>query len=251
MFKASLLLIVFILVSCSSGGFKEREGARNFFKQGKYTEALAEIQKSTEYQEPRTKLLLALERGLIFHAEGKYADSIKAFDEAKQISKDLFTVSISKKAEKTFLSEAMDNYYGEAYELSLIHFYLALNHYLVYQQDPDAKEARTSLFAARAEILQWDSLLNTMKGERMGQTVFKNDLLAKVFGAMIHEALDTRADDQIALQLYKDAEDVLFKNYNAYKTFNLSAVSFKKDYSKLPTMSADEVRKNYVADTAY
>ncbi len=251
MFKASLLLIVFVLVSCSSGGFKEREGARTFFKQGKYTEALAELQKSSEYQEPRTKLLLALEQGLIFHTEGKYPESIKAFDDAKQISKELFTVSVSKKAETTFLSEAMDNYYGEAYELSLIHFYLALNHYLVYQQNPDSKEARTSLFAARAEILQWDSLLNTMKGERMGQTVFKNDLLAKVFGAMIHEALDTRADDQIALQLYKDAQEVLFKNYNAYKTFNLSFSAFKKDYSKFPTMPLDEVKKNYVAETAY
>ena len=37
------------------------------------------------------------------------------------------------------------------------------------------------------------------------------------------EAFERSEDDQIALQLYKDAKLVLFRNYNAYKTYNTIA----------------------------
>ena len=64
--------------------------------------------------------------------------------------------------------------------------------------------------AARAEVLAWDSFLKNLKSERRGQAVFKNDLLAKIFGAFIHEMIGSNNDLQISLQLYKEVLSFLF-----------------------------------------
>ena len=237
-------MIVF-LSACSSGGREERSELKKFYLTGAYDQGLQFLEKSKFYQDKNEKLLGLMEKGMLLHAKGEWEQSSKALDEARELSAKLYTISVSKKAEKALLNDNYDVFYGEIYERSLIYFYLSLNAILDYQKT----KSRDSLFRARAEVLGWDSFLASIKEDRLGKSIYKNDLLLKIYGAKIHEMVGTREDNQIALQLYKDALDVLFKNYNTYPTFNLSYIDFKKDYEKLASMPLDQVKKKYVKES--
>lgn len=239
------ILSLIVLVGCSSGGREDRSELKKYFVTGAYDQGLQYIEKSKFYQDKDEKLLSLMEKGMLLHAKGEWAESSKILDQARTLSAELYTISASKKAEKAILNDNFDVFYGEIYERSLLHFYLSLNAILSYQKSG----MRDDLFKARAEVLAWDSFLNSIKEDRLGQSVYKNDLLLKIYGAKIHEMVATREDKQIALQLYKDARDILFKNYNTYPTFNLNYKDFKKDFSKLASMSEAEVKKKYIAES--
>ena len=68
---------------------------------------------------------------------------------------------------------------------------------------------------------------------------------------IFNEVFSSRNDNQIAYQLYKDAKEVLFKNYNAYPSLNNKFKEFKKDYQKLPKMDQKVVKEKYVAPTSF
>lgn len=239
------MILSSVLHGCSSGGREDRKELRTFFQTGSYDLGLQFLDKSKFYQNKDEKLLCLMEKGMLLHAKGDWENSSKALDEARSLSSQLYTVSISKKAEKTLLNETYDIFYGEVYERSLIHFYLSLNSILNYQKT----RKRDDLFKARAEVLAWDSFISSIKEDRLGKSIYKNDLLLKIYGAKIHEMIETREDRQIALQLYKDARDVLLKNYNTYPSFNTRYKEFKKDFEKLSSMPLDEVKKKYVAES--
>lgn len=218
---------------------------KNFFLTGSFDQGLQFIEKSKFYQNQDEKLLTLMERGMLLHAKGSWEESSQALDAARTLSAQLYTVSLSKKTEKALLNDNFDVFYGEVYERSLLHFYLSLNAILNFQKSGK----RDDLFKARAEVLAWDSFLSSIKEDRLGKSVYKNDLLLKLYGAKIHEIIGTREDRQIALQLYKDANDVLFKNYNTYPSFNKNYTLFKKDFDKLAGISVAEVKKKYISES--
>ncbi|MBI2520600.1 MAG: hypothetical protein HYV97_09280 [Bdellovibrio sp.] len=269
MFVVVLLLLA--SVGCSTGGLKERAELRSLISASNWDAAIDYVAKSDFYKTENVALLRAMELGLLYNSKGAYYQSTQMLNKAKEIHQKLYTVSISSAAKGVLANENYDVYSGASYERSLIHFYLALNHYLLFlrgeyegykiaEKDSlkdvppkklNANERRLELQGARAELLDWDSYLKSIQGDRAGRSVFKNDLLAKVFGGMIHEAFERPEDDQIALQLYKDAKLVLFRNYNAYKTYNTIAPKFKGDFSKLALMGEQEVSSNYTKPTEY
>lgn len=220
---------------------------KQIFAAGAYDEGLQYIEKSKFYQNKDERLLGLMEKGMLLHAKGEWVESSKALDEARVLSAELYTVSLSKKAEKALLNDNFDVFYGEIYERSLLHFYLSLNAVLNYQKT----NSRDDLFKARAEVLAWDSFLDSIKEDRLGKSIYKNDLLLKLYGAKIHEIIATREDRQIALQLYKDAREVVFKNYNTYPSFNLNYKEFKKDFAKLASLPETEVKKKYVSESVH
>lgn len=242
---ASLLCLLLLLGACASGGLKERDKLRNFVSAGNITSALELLDKDKIFHEEKNKLLLHVEKGSVFFESGDLDQAISEFEIAKDVAAKLYTVSVSKKIAKTFTNDNADNYYGEAYERSTIHFYLTLAHFSKYQQSAD----REVLYRARAELLAWDSMLTTLQNDRSGESVFKNDLLAKVFGGMIHEAIGTRNDLGTAFILYNDAMTVLFRNYNSYQTFNSRSQKFQSDFDKLPKLSSAKVSELYVTPT--
>ena len=112
------------------------------------------------------------------------------------------------------------------------------------------QQRRQELFAARAELVAWHSFLQGLKNDKAGQAVFKDDLLACLFGGLVHEAVGGN-DLQIAWQLYRDGLDILLKNYNAYPTFNMLAEKFARDYQKLPSLATDKLMTEYIRPTTW
>jgi hypothetical protein len=209
-----------------------------------------------------------MERGLIYHYDKKYRLSSKLLTKAKDLHQKFYTISLEKKLQTLITNETSDNFYGEVYERSMIHFYLALNHFLLYQRGfefiPKKKgkplkkrqfnenEKNVKLRSAAAEVRAWDSFLNSQQESRRGKSVFKNDMLAKTFGAFIHEITGEHNELQTALQLYKDAKVLLYKNYNSYKTFNKKFKKFKSDFSKLPGLSKNNnFEDTYIKKTKF
>ena len=213
----SLLIIVSLLQSCATPVL--RQTARNIRREvtsGNYQKALKVILNEPTFKEKKTALLLHMEKGLLFHLMGKTKESLDHLSKAKSIHQKLYTVRLKKKIQTLVTNETFDIYYGSVFERSLIHFYLTLGHFKLYQKS----QKRNHLLNARAEVVSWDSFLDTQQKTRRGKSVFKNDLLAKTFGAFIHETIGTKKELGIALRLYKDAKILLFRNYNSYKTYN-------------------------------
>ncbi len=263
-----LFTILFTLQSCSTGGLKTRKALRQSFQSGQTLEVLGLLKESKDYQDKDMRLLVLMEKGILYHQMGHYGRSVQVLTEAKELIDQLYTLSLSGKLKGATLNDNYDTYYGESYERSLVYFYLALNRYLLYQRGSseayvddsgkevaqvefDSKQRQEILYQARAEILAWDSFLEKIRKEKLGNSVFKYDLMGKTFGAFIHESIGSNNDLQIALQLYKDARKVLFQNYSSYQALNKKFAAFKKDFSKLPQMKEEDVRKNYQEPTVF
>ncbi|MDR3290226.1 MAG: hypothetical protein LBT02_03000 [Rickettsiales bacterium] len=245
--KKKILILSFLLISCAGKDRDTSSKLRVILEKGDYIEAEKFSADTKFYDEERNDLLRVMEKGTIYYLQKKHKEALENFYLAKEISDNLFTVSISKKIASTTISTSIDNYYGEKYERSLIRFYLSLIHYNLYKETNDRKH----LTSARANVLEWDSLLNSYKAEDEGKSTYKSDITQKVWAAFIHKEVGTNNDKQIALQLYKDAKDVLFKNYNAYPTYNNKAKDFDDDFKKLSKLPIEKVKKDYVDNTIF
>lgn len=271
------LVIVFLFFGCATNNArKSLEKLKTEIKTANYEGARKVVLAKDFYADDNSKLLKLVEIGTVEYLNGNLYQALQAFDEAKELSDKLFTVSISKKLKSAFLNDSEDNYYGDLFERSYIRYYQALIHFklsekgeyesyevvhmsedgkeeiskkIIAAKTLDAKEKRFHLFAARSVLIEWNSLLSQMTQKGLGHVVFKDDLIAKLLGAFIHERIGTRDDRQIALGLYRSAVDLLFKNYNFFKTFNDKNELFKKDFDKLPSKELAEVEKNYVQKT--
>lgn len=250
-FVTTPLFLILFLYGCATGHQETARLMRQNVAVGTPELAVPILEKSALAEDKDSKLLFLVEHGMLEHYQGNYAASTKWLDEAKVMLGELFTTRVSGKIQSVLSNDNADLYYGEKYEASLVYFYSSLNHYMQAEIETDANKKRESLVKARAEILAWDSFLTDMKSERLGQALFKEDLLAKTFGALVHESQNTNQDSQIALQLYQDANEVLFKNYNAYPSFNNSYATFRENYSKFPNITKEEVERDYVQVTEH
>ncbi len=266
------VLVAFFLMACSTGGRKKTAQLRGLIQTGNLNEALALTKSEKFYSDKESKLLKLLEQGGVHHLRGEYYQSLKILDKAKNLSDKLFTKSLSKKIKSVLANDRSDNYYGEKYERSSIRFYQALNHFLLSLQGfyeahtvklkgekekliPKKvltfKKKRQHLQSARAVILEWDSLLDDYRTGLAGKSVYKDDMMAKLLGALIHERMGSRSELNIARQLYRDAKVLLIRNYSSYPTFNSSFRKFEKNFEKFPKLGQKKVQKQFISQTFF
>ena len=214
MVRGFLLLPLIFAYSCSSWLAQSPSKIKRAFQKGDYAQALALLEADKAYAEEKNRLLYHLEKGAILLRQKDHTPSSLSFKRAKDVLEELYTTRLSKKALALVSNDNADIYHGENYEISLLHLYSAANFYALYQNDG----GRENLFRARAEMVAWNSFL-----ERLQPTeAFRNDMAAKLFGAVVHEEVGTSAERQIALQLYKDAYSLLKEKYGGYPSFQSS-----------------------------
>lgn len=269
------VIVTLVLAGCGTAGRKQSTKLRNLVNQRQFQEAETFVNSEKFYPEKESRLLKLLELGSIQYLNGHYFQSLKTFDKAKELSDQLYTVSISKKITSAVSNSNFDNYYGEKYERSMIRFYQSLNHFMLSQvgkyeayeiisRDKDGKEVGKKPVAEvvlspkqRAQhmgqslnvLIEWNSLLDNFKSTSGGVVSYKDDLLAKVYGAFIHEQTGRNQDRRTALLLYKKAKDVLFKNFNTLETYNGKSEKFRDDLKKLSNMPRSKVEAQYVQQT--
>jgi len=270
-----LLCFALLVLTGCAGNQKEIIKYRELVQKKDYKSALAIMKGDSIYKDEESRLLKYLELGTLHLYSGEYYQALQYFDLARDLSDKLFTVSISKKVAGIIGNQSADNYYGERYERSLIRYYTIITHYNLYEKGEyeaykdekrdekgkvtattdvasvtlDESKKRFHLQAAKAVLLEWNSILEDFKKTSGGEVTYKDDLLAKFVGAVIHAKADTSSDRQIALGLYKESKNTVFRYYNSYQSFNTKYNDFNKDYKKLSEMNTDLVQSKYVATT--
>lgn len=264
----------FLFFSCASNQ-KEIIKYHDLVLKKDFKTAIALLETGELYKDDQSRLLRYLEAGTLHFYNGEYYQALINFDLAHDLSEKLFTTSISKKLAGGILNESLDNYSGERFERSLIRYYQIISHYSLYEKGiyesyvekmfnekgeiistkniPEIilneEKKRFHLTAANAVVLEWNSLLEDFKKTSPGEVTYKDDLLEKFVGAALHQKKETGPNRQIAVGLYKESRDTIFKYYNSYKSFNLKFRDFNKEYSNLPSMKIDVVQKNYIQAT--
>lgn len=240
MYKKAVFLILFCVTACGHTG-REHAQIIEFVRQGNLTAAQQLAGKKDFYADKPSLLARYFEIGALHYLNGEYYQALQNFDKAHELSRKLYTKSVSKSVAAQIAGDGLAPYTGEKYELSLLRFYQSLTHYKLYEQgyyesytaqeDGEARiiehkelsesEKRLHFNAARASILDWNSLLTTFTNENGDKDAFKQDMLAKTWGAEIHDIYGSSGDRQIARQLYKDVQkllDTVYADYPSYTT---------------------------------
>lgn len=246
---AFVIVCSFALIGCSSGGRSERADFRRLVENGDWEGALSFLEESKFYQEENSALLTKFERGNVLFRLGRHRESIDVFQEALDLSSELYTRSVTGQARALMANDNHDQYYGAPYELSMVHFLQSLN-FLALANQETSEGRRHWLYSARAQILAWDAHLRVLHQERDG-AIYKDNLTARLFAGLVHEMIGGREELQIARQLYIDALDILVKHGSAYEAYNSSFQKFIADYKKLPELSREELFENYISPTQH
>lgn len=140
---AGLVLAAGALNGCSSARMSDHE-SDSLFRQGRYEEAAARLEKGYEEQgeESRDSLLYLLDIGLSLSSAGKYEDSIKAFRKADKIAEIKDYTSLATESATLLTSDNIKDYKGEDFEKVLINAYLALDYAMIGNTEDALVEAR-------------------------------------------------------------------------------------------------------------
>ncbi len=263
----SFCLIFALAGACSLASRKDQAGIRDLYQKGQVEDALALLEKSEFKKEDKHRLLYLLQKGRLVLAQGRPSLASKIFVEASELMDKLYTKSVKEALLTSVSNNNNETYYGSPYERSLLYFYQALSFLKVYQNGHILEETRIAkksglekddkkkgdqekggaknkiiitqrkltpqqrrryLYRARASIVAWDVFYKELQRSSRESTRFDHDLFAKIVGGQVHELIGKRSDDQIALQLYKDAYDVLHRTGPAFKSFNQSFENYSK-----------------------
>ena len=235
--------------------------AKDAFARGDFDQAEKIISTSREIsKDDKNRVLADLDRATVALEKGRYGIALAYLMEAQDLSKKLYTQSITNNlAAATALGDTHKPYRGPAFERSVAYYYMVLAHTLLSEVQslekktkiagssppepdppagaqqaslPSAKgsptsypigNAQTELSYARAEVLNWDSGLEQMRRDSSHLFAFPDDLLAKIVGGFIHRKMDTVNDHQIARILCENARKTFERWYPLLPTFNEKA----------------------------
>ena len=240
------LLSLFILGACASKMTNQMKAYRDSYALGDLAKASELLKESELKKDKKSKLLWHFESGTLALAQENYDAAITDFQTSLELIDQLYTKKISAKAASFLINDASDVFYGASYERSYAHYFLAKAYYARYLKTKN----KLDLQGSRATILAWDSYFAELQRSAAPKTIYQTDLMLKIFGAEVHEVSEIRNDKQIALQLYKDALDVLKSMGGAFGVFNSKSVDYIKEYEEALAQEAKPSQKAYVATSA-
>jgi uncharacterized protein len=152
---------------------------------------------------PGNYLLYYLDRGLVGFYAGRYQESIRSFEKAKQRFEELYTKSLSKEGMTWLLNDNAAPYYGSDYEYVLVNVFQALN----FLQLGDINEALVEARDLSAKYQVVDGLAQKVKRRH-----FEDNGFARFFMGLVLQAAGGAENEGEALLFYKEA-------FTLYKQF--------------------------------
>lgn len=199
---------------------------RKAFAAKEFEKASKILDESGLKEDQKSALLWHMEKGSVALALQDEDSAVKHFETALQLIDDLYTKRLSAKAAALFINDPSDYFYGASYERSYAHYFLAKSLYARYLKSGN----RLDLQGARGTILAWDTYFTDLQRSLPSKTLYQTDLMLKVFGGQIHEVSEIRNDKQIALQLYKDALQILNTQGGIFSLFNKKNTEYIKAF---------------------
>lgn len=193
-----------------------------------YAKAAKLLDASVLKDDKKSVLLWHLEKGTLALAQKNENDAVIHFQTALDLIDKLYTKRLSAKAAALFINDASDVFYGANYERSYAHYFLAKSLYFRFLKTGN----KLDLQGARGTILAWDTYFTDLQRSLPSKTLYQTDLMLKVFGGEVHEVSEIRNDKQIALQLYKDALQILNSQGGIFSLFNSKSTDYIKSFEK-------------------
>ncbi len=184
LFAAGCCLLV--LASCSRHNLPE---AREAFYKGEYQHALEKV--GTGEIAGKDSVLILMERGTIYQAEGDYEKSSSDFIQANDIITLLETYSVSEGVGSWVANDAVYSFEGDPYEQTLLHSMAALNHLAMDNWADAGVEARR--------------IIHSLRPDERGEE-YPDDAFSRYLAAFI---LEMTGDSSNAAVQYGVANDLL------------------------------------------
>jgi hypothetical protein len=190
------VLLVALLAGCGAHSQqKRREGYAEFYR-GRFDEALHDIE---EGRDDKSRLLYALDRGMIAHVRGEVEESNRALAEAEAIMEQQFAVDVSDQAASFLVNDYQLEYKGEDFEKVLVHPIKALNYLALGEKSEALVECRAV-----------NERLVALQEKYEQKSVYHRDPFARYLSGIIYESEgnlnDALVDYRLAVEGYAEHE---------------------------------------------
>jgi hypothetical protein len=137
-----VLLGPVLLGGCAGDYVARTRPLRDAYEVEAYERALDELKDLEREKLPKDQLLVLLDKGMVLHAAGRWAESIRVLAEADRLSAELDAISISEEAGALLSNERQRAYRGEDFEKLMISVLQALNYAQLGQDEEALVEVR-------------------------------------------------------------------------------------------------------------
>ncbi|MEM9177856.1 MAG: hypothetical protein AAGC67_21830 [Myxococcota bacterium] len=186
-------LLFAVSVGCASTG-RVQQQLEAQMRLGDYPTAIQTVEQERDRAyRGKNRLLYYLERGMLLHLSGQYAESNAAFETAKQVGNEFYARSLSGTGLSLMTNDYALDYAGENFERTLIHLFSALNY-----------EQLGEIDSALVEIRQVGDYLRKLQVDSTNDNTYQEDAFARYLSALFYEM---GGEYDAALVDYKKALD--------------------------------------------
>jgi hypothetical protein len=160
----------------------------------------------------KDRVLLHLDKGMIFHYQREYEKSNQEFEKAEIAIEDLYTKSISKGAASLLLNDNALDYSGEAYEDLYINVFKALNYLHLDDFDGayvEIKRVNNKLNLLKTRYDEYVASLNSSDDAKIKieaeELDYYNNVLSNYLSSLIFEADGEDDNARISLEKMDEA----------------------------------------------
>jgi hypothetical protein len=225
-----------------------------FVADGAYTQGVAAVVAAQNSKQPiypeKNAVMLFLDKGMLEHYAGNYAESANGLEEAERLIADAYTKSITLEIGTFILNDNTREYAGEDYEDIYLNVFNALNYYnrgnaeearVEVRKINQKLQARTVKYAASIEkAKEYAEENGGYSGDAAGQYTFTDSALARYLAALFWRGAGRSDDARIDL-------DALVEAYRmAPQVYNNPVPSIVQDEYAVP---GGEARLNLLAFT--
>lgn len=139
--------MILVLLALTAGGITGCGGyqsrivtVRGLYERGDYRSAIHEME--TIHPAKRDELLYWLDKGMIEHAAGEYADSIASFEKAIDLSEYYSRRNILAQTGAVVSNDTMLPYIGDPFDILYAHLYQAINYAAIHEWNEALVEVR-------------------------------------------------------------------------------------------------------------
>ncbi len=198
----SILLIIFAISSCAST--ENFSSADSQAKNGKFSEAYADIELNKKSLYPKTdQVLYSLDTGLLTRYAGNYELSNEKLSAAEKLIEEYFAISITQTINSYLLNDNVVDYAGEDYEDIYTNLFMALNYIQMDLIDEAFVEIRR--FNNKLQLLstKYAPALELAKKQVSDEGYNANTLLSQNNNSQTIEFYDSAFARYVSLLLYR------------------------------------------------
>lgn len=200
--KTLLLLLLIGFQSCGTYNSLTSDIESDLYN-GNFDKAVTAIEKNKFLGKDRNQLLYLLEKGKVEHLRGKYTASNELLEQAYILIDDRIKTNTGQAIAAQFTNPMATPYKGEDFEKVTLHYYKALNYFMLGRPNEALVEAK------RINIKLYE--LNENYTENKNK--YSEDAFSQILQGIIYESV---GDINNAFIAYRNAEEIYTKNDGEY-----------------------------------